>query len=195
MSTEETTPLPASPEDQGAPYDAQGTGPVAAQSTENAQAPEGDQAPYAAPNPYTAPNAHAAPNAYAAPNANAAPNPHAPYGAPAPAWGAPQGAYFPNPLVESLRTNSVICLVLGILGLIAFGLFTSIPAWVWGNSILNKAQANGIDESVVANAKIGKILGIVGTAIWAALIVLFLLFLFFTIFAIFAGMAAQPIPY
>lgn len=177
MSTEETTPLPASPEDQGAPYDAQGTGPFAAQSTENAQAPEGDQAPYAAPNAY------------------AAPNPHAPYGAPAPAWGAPQGAYFPNPLVESLRTNSVICLVLGILGLIAFGHFTAVPAWVWGNSILNKAQANGIDESVVANAKVGKILGIVGTAIWTALIVLFLLFLFFTIFAIFAGMAAQPIPY
>ena len=177
MSTEETTPLPASPEDQGAPYDAQGTGPFAAQSTENAQAPEGDQAPYAAPNGY------------------AAPNPNAPYGAPAPAWGAPQGAYFPNPLAESLRTNSVICLVLGILGLIAFGPFTAVPAWVWGNSILNKAQANGIDESVVANAKVGKILGIVGTAIWAALIVLFLLFLFFTIFAIFAGMAAQLIPY
>lgn len=189
MSTEETTPLPASPEDQNAPYDAQGTSPSAAQNTENAQTPEGDQAPYAAANPYTAPNAHTAPNAYAAPN------PHAPYGAPAPAWGAPQGAYFPNPLVESLRTNSVICLVLGILGLIAFGPFTAVPAWVWGNSILNKAQANGIDESVVANAKVGKILGIVGTAIWAALIVLFLLFLFFTIFAIFAGMAAQPIPY
>lgn len=67
-----------------------------------------------------------------------------------------------NPQVENLRSNSTIVLILGIAGFF-FGLFAGIPAWVWGNSITNKASELGISPEVVNNARIGKILGIVTT--------------------------------
>lgn len=82
---------------------------------------------------------------------------------------APTFTYPPtsSALIERLKTNSMIVLVLGIFGIILIGLFGSIPAWVWGDSILSEAQANGIHESYVSNAKVGRILGIVGTIMWA----------------------------
>lgn len=84
-----------------------------------------------------------------------------PYGQPAYA----QAGYGYGADVESLKSNAMVALVLGILGLFMIGLFGTIPAWVWGNSILKKAQAAGIPESVVGNAKIAKIVGIVGTVL------------------------------
>lgn len=90
----------------------------------------------------------------------------------------PYGASYAQPvtaLAERLRSNSTICLILGVLGLIMTGLFTSIPAWIWGNSIIREAAANGVPEDYVSNAKLGKILGIIGTAIWAVLALLIVL--------------------
>lgn len=92
--------------------------------------------------------------------------------------------------VESLRSNSTIVLVLGILGLILIGPFGSIPAWVWGNSIVKKAEAAGIPADVVSSARIGKILGIIGTVLMIIGIVIF--FLFFG--AIMAAILSGQIP-
>ncbi|QWW19546.1 hypothetical protein I6B53_10805 [Schaalia sp. 19OD2882] len=66
---------------------------------------------------------------------------------------------------ETLRSNATAAMILGILGLVLIGWLGSIPAWVWGNSILKKAQAAGIPESYVSNAKIAKITGIIGVVL------------------------------
>lgn len=71
-----------------------------------------------------------------------------------------------TPLAQELKSNSTTVLILGILGLVLIGLFGSIPAWLWGNSILRKAQENGVSADIVSNAKVGRILGIVGVALW-----------------------------
>ncbi len=80
---------------------------------------------------------------------------------------APYGMTFQmTPLAQELKSNSTIVLILGILGLVLIGLFGSIPAWLWGNSILRQAQQNGVSADIVSNAKVGRILGIVGVALW-----------------------------
>ena len=80
---------------------------------------------------------------------------------------APYGMTFQmTPLAQELKSNSNVVLILGILGLVLIGLFGSIPAWLWGNSILRQAQENGVSADIVSNAKVGRILGIVGVALW-----------------------------
>lgn len=130
------------------------------------------QAPGAGPSPYA--QAPGAQPSYA----------QQPYGS------TPYTAYTPSPhdILERLKTNSIFVLVLGILGLVALGPFGSIPAWVWGNSILAEARANGIAEDFVANAKLGRILGIIATILW---IVLFALLVLLFVLAVFAGVASS----
>ncbi len=99
--------------------------------------------------------------------------------APQPSYAQPiDGQYSTSSqaLAERLRSNSMICLILGILGLVMIGLLGSIPAWVWGNSIIKEAAANGIPEDYVSNAKIGRILGLIGTWIWIIIVALSILF-------------------
>ena len=98
---------------------------------------------------------------------------------------APYGMTFQmTPLAQELKSNSNIVLILGILGLVLIGLFGSIPAWLWGNSILRQAQENGVSADIVSNAKVGRILGIVGVALWgvaAAFVVLMILLIMLTV--------------
>lgn len=90
---------------------------------------------------------------------------------------APYGMTFQmTPLAQELKSNSTIVLILGILGLVLIGLFGSIPAWLWGNSILRQAQENGVSADIVSNAKVGRILGIVGVALWGVATAFFVLF-------------------
>lgn len=202
-----TTPLPTSEEPaSSAPYGQSGYGSApyasapadqtppqpsyAQRPTEEApsDAPQTGQSPYG--QAYTAPTPGAQQSPYASPAQGASEQPYgqtpygqAPYSQP---YGAAPASYGygysqPNALADRLRSNSTICLVLGILGLIVFPLVTSIPAWIWGNSLLNEARANGLPEDLVANAKLGKLLGIIGTAIWGIGAILLVLFLGFVI--------------
>lgn len=92
-----------------------------------------------------------------------------------------------TPLAQELKSNSTIVLILGILGLVLIGLFGSIPAWLWGNSILRQAQENGVSADIVSNAKVGRILGIVGVALWGvAIAFVVLIFLIAALIAVFA---------
>lgn len=93
-----------------------------------------------------------------------------------------------TPLAQELKSNSTIVLILGILGLVLIGLFGSIPAWLWGNSILRQAQQNGVSADIVSNAKVGRILGIVGVALWGVAIAFVVLI--FLIAALIALLAA-----
>lgn len=102
---------------------------------------------------------------------------------------APYGMTFQmTPLAQELKSNSNIVLILGILGLVLIGLFGSIPAWLWGNSILRQAQENGVSADIVSNAKVGRILGIVGVALWGVAIAFVVLI--FLIAALIALLAA-----
>lgn len=91
------------------------------------------------------------------------------------AWGqAGYGQYgmAASAQADQIRSNSTIVLVLGILGLVLIGLFGSIPAWVWGNSLIRQAQEAGLPEDITQNARIGKILGIIAVVLWGLGIVL-----------------------
>lgn len=102
---------------------------------------------------------------------------------------APYGMTFQmTPLAQELKSNSTIVLILGILGLVLIGLFGSIPAWLWGNSILRQAQQNGVSANIVSNAKVGRILGIVGVALWGvATAFVVLIFLIVALIALLAA--------
>ena len=76
-------------------------------------------------------------------------------------------SYAQQAQVDQIRSNSTVILVLGILGLVIIGLFGSVPAWIWGNSTVKKAQAMGLPGYLYQNATIGKVLGIIGTVLWA----------------------------
>ena len=173
-----TTPLPTSEEPaSSAPYGQTGVDSAPYGQAYTAPAPGAQQSPYASP----AQGASEQP--YGQSPYGQTPYGQAPYSQP---YGAAPASYGygysqPNALADRLRSNSTICLVLGILGLIVFPLVTSIPAWIWGNSLLNEARANGLPEDLVANAKLGKLLGIIGTAIWGIGAILLVLFLGFVI--------------
>lgn len=107
------------------------------------------------------------------------------------AWGAgPQQTYAQPPYgavyaqqaqVDQIRSNSTVILVLGILGLVVIGLFGSIPAWIWGSSTIRRAQEMGLPANLYQNANIGKILGIIGTVLWAIVVAFFVLFIILAI--------------
>lgn len=113
-----------------------------------------------------------------------------------PQWDQPPytgGAYTPRPgwnTIERLRNNSVICLVLGILSFVGFGPLTGVPAWIWGESIINEARSLGVGDELVSNAKIGKILGIVSTVIFIGAIVVSVLFMLI-MFGVIAASTSQ----
>ncbi len=123
--------------------------------------------------------------------------PGSPYGAEQPHYGQPSpqqpvygtpyaayGAVDPN----QIRSNSTIVLVLGILGIFLIGLFGSIPAWVWGNSLIRQGQEAGLPDDFTSNARAGRILGIVGTVLHG-LAILFIVAIFF--FAVIVGLSAN----
>ncbi|MDO4260299.1 MAG: hypothetical protein Q4C87_12350 [Actinomycetaceae bacterium] len=97
--------------------------------------------------------------------------------------GQPQMMAASHPEGESLRSNSTIVLILSIVG-IFIGWFCSIPAWIWGSSILKRAAELGLPEHYVSQAKIGKIIGIVMTILWG----LGGLFYFFIVILAFAAL-------
>lgn len=128
-------------------------------------------------NPYTPENSAPNPSeGTPAPEGFSAPAPTAEQAQAAEGFAAPvyqqQNAYAMEAEAQKLRSNSTVILVLGVLGLILIGLFGSIPAWVWGNSTLRRAQEIGLPQEQVSNARIGKILGVVGTVLWCVGIVL-----------------------
>lgn len=83
---------------------------------------------------------------------------------------------FPPPIsnqpgVGMAPHRGVLVLVLGILGLVLC-VFCGIAAWLFGNKDLAEMQAGRMDPSGMQLTKIGKILGIVATALWGVWIVL-----------------------
>jgi hypothetical protein len=111
------------------------------------------------------------------PNAEqpASPPPPSPYGAPpptAPQYGAPQpgtpqyGAPQYGGAVPTDHPKATTVLVLGILGLVVCSVLAPV-AWVMGNGVVREIDASNGAIGGRSNANIGRILGIVGTALLA----------------------------
>lgn len=62
------------------------------------------------------------------------------------------------------KSNAVLVLILGILGLVMCGCLAAIPAWVMGNKTLYAMDMGTMESHDRAMANVGRILGIVGTA-------------------------------
>ena len=83
-----------------------------------------------------------------------------------------------NPPVTT-STASMLSLILGILSLSCCGFFTGIPAIFLGHAEIKAADAGRIHSSNRTLAKIGMVLGIVGTALSRLGTLLYFLLLFF----------------
>ena len=68
--------------------------------------------------------------------------------------------------------RGVLVLVLGILGLVGCGIFTSIPAWVIGSGDLKAMDAGTMDPSGRSLTNAGKICGMIATIIAIVAVVL-----------------------
>lgn len=101
---------------------------------------------------------------YGHPQYGQPPNPQVPYGAPQPTYG---------PIVPD-HPQATTVLVLGIVGLVVCGAAAPF-AWVMGNRVLREIDASGGTLGGRPNANVGRILGIVVTALMAATLVLGLL--------------------
>lgn len=122
----------------------------------------------------------------------AQPEAQQPYTAPQPgAYGAPaQGMpYQPqygisqDALIADLKSKGTLSLVLSIVGIVFIGLFGTIPGWIIGSKAVNRAREAGIPEDFASTAKVGKIIGIVGTVMHVIFLIIGVLF-FGTIVAI-----------
>ncbi|MGI9578434.1 MAG: hypothetical protein ACR2OH_09565 [Microthrixaceae bacterium] len=102
------------------------------------------------------------------------------------AGGQPHAAPYPPQVVANpFDSESTPILVTGILSLALCGPL-GIYAWLSGNKLRDRAQAAGWPEP--SNAKVGRILGIVGTIIFAVSIVLMILY--FVVIFLLIGTAA-----
>ncbi|MDO8520233.1 MAG: DUF4190 domain-containing protein [Deltaproteobacteria bacterium] len=72
----------------------------------------------------------------------------------------------PPPITPSpSSTSSIVALILGILSLTCCGFFTGIPAIFMGRSEMKAADQGKIAASNRTLAKVGMVLGIIGTAL------------------------------
>lgn len=64
-----------------------------------------------------------------------------------PAYGQPM--YSINPAVERVRSNASTVRIMGFVSLLILGPFLSVPAWIWGNSLMNEARSLGAPADVM----------------------------------------------
>lgn len=91
-----------------------------------------------------------------------------------------------NPTGQLERGRGALILVLGILGLVMFGLITGIPAWVMGHTDLRRMREGKMESTDEGLTRAGMILGMIGT-ILSGLVLVFIILIVIGIFS-FAGM-------
>lgn len=72
--------------------------------------------------------------------------------------------------------QGTLILILGILGIIACGIFTAIPAWIMGNNALKAIDSGYGDPNERSMVQIGRILGMIGTALFVLGVLFWILF-------------------
>jgi uncharacterized membrane protein YjgN (DUF898 family) len=94
---------------------------------------------------------------------------------PPPGYGAPPGGYGPPPAQNHPRATTV--LVLGILGLVVCGLCGPF-AWVMGNRVVREIDASQGRWGGRGEANVGRILGIIASALLILSLVVAIIFIF-----------------
>lgn len=74
--------------------------------------------------------------------------------------------------------RGTLILVLGILSLVFCGIFAGIPAWVMGNSDLQKMRQGLMDRAGEGNTSAGRIMGIISVGMAIIGVILTILWLF-----------------
>lgn len=97
----------------------------------------------------------------------------------------PQQPVAAVPAASTTSTSTVIALVLGVLSLACCGFMAGIPAFIIGRSELKGIDEGRLHESNRTMAKIGMILGIVGTILSCLGTLLYILLM---VFGLSAGM-------
>jgi hypothetical protein len=69
--------------------------------------------------------------------------------------------------------RGTLILVLGILGIVACGILTGIPAWIMGNNDIKAMDAGEMDPSGRGLTQAGKITGMVSCALALIMLVIF----------------------
>jgi hypothetical protein len=100
---------------------------------------------------------------YGQPTYGQPPNPQAPYGA------AQVPAYGP---IRPDHPQATTVLILGIVGIVACGLAAPF-AWVMGNRVVREIDASGGTLGGRSNANVGRVCGIVGTALLGLALLVF----------------------
>ena len=102
-----------------------------------------------------------------------------PYGESAygPVYGQP--SYAPPNMYqyESIRSNSTIVIILACLSFLTFGLLMSIPAWLWGQSLVSNARDINAPQDVVDKARMGRMIAMIIALLQLAGVALFIFFL------------------
>ena len=95
---------------------------------------------------------------------------------PPPSYGPP--GYPAYPPLPPKHPQAVTVLVLGILGIVVCGLIGPF-AWTMGNRVVTEIESSGGRVGGHTEATVGRILGIVATALLALSVLVFLAFLSF----------------
>lgn len=82
-----------------------------------------------------------------------------------PGWTPPPGYGYPAPAPQT-PGSATTALILGILGLVMCGIFTSLPAIFVGRNAMKEIDASNGQLGGRSTANAGYILGIVGTIVW-----------------------------
>jgi hypothetical protein len=80
-----------------------------------------------------------------------------------------------QPLQQAASGRAVAALVMGILSIICMGFIAGIPAIILGSMELRDIKANRAPAAGETAAKVGYVLGIVGTALTCITIILFII--------------------
>ena len=62
---------------------------------------------------------------------------------------------------ESIRSNSTIVIILAALSFFTFGLFMSVPAWIWGQMLVTNAQTSNAPMDVLDKARMGRLIAMI----------------------------------
>ena len=91
---------------------------------------------------------------------------------PQPQYSAPMYAA-PAPYLPPQNGVGIAALILGILGLVACGLFTSVPGIICGHIGVKKADRGEADNRGMAMA--GMIMGYIGTGLWLLAVIFYII--------------------
>ena len=89
-------------------------------------------------------------------------------------YGQPQYASPANYEYESIRSSAMIVMCMAGMSFFIAPLILSVPAWVWGHSLVSKARSIGAPQDVVDRARAGWLVAMIISILQISGFVLFI---------------------